>query len=83
MSAEESLSLVIRDKWKKQAACRGMGPEHFYLDELDPRYDEKFEIAKRVCSNCPVSHECGSYASGRNEEWGIWDGVNLERLLKS
>lgn len=78
MSAEESLYLMIREPWQELAACRGMGPENFYLDPTDHLYEEKLAIAQRVCSNCPVQEDCASYARGNGEEWGIWAGTNLE-----
>ncbi len=81
MSAEESLYLMLREPWQKLAACRGMGPENFYLDLTDPLYEDKLEIAQRICSNCPVQADCEDYSNGNSEEWGIWNGVNLEDRL--
>lgn len=78
MSAGDALHLMVREKWQYDAACRGMGPENFYLDSLDPEYETKLALAVRVCGNCLVREECRTYAENRGELYCVWDGIDLE-----
>lgn len=32
--------------------------------------------AKRLCGQCPVRHECLTWALDNDEEWGIWGGLD-------
>lgn len=68
------------DPWKQDAACRGAGPDKFYLDELDDDFEEKQALAFSLCEECPVKVQCEEYAEDRNEEFGIWAGSNREML---
>lgn len=78
MSGNDALSLLIRPEWFKDAACKGMHPNNFFIDELDPDYDSKVAVAKRVCSSCPVTSLCFEEAKQNAEEFGIWGGINVE-----
>lgn len=78
MSSNDCLTLLVRPDWWSESACLGMHPSNFFIDELDPNYDSKVLIAKRVCFSCPVKSECFNEAKARNEEFGIWGGVNVE-----
>lgn len=78
MSANDCLSLLIRPEWWNDSACLGMGVDNFFIDELDPDYQEKVKVAKRVCASCKVKDDCFQYAKSNNEEFGIWAGISVE-----
>ncbi len=78
MSANDCLTLLIRPEWWNEAACLGMKPENFFIDELDPDYGDKIAIAKRICASCTVREKCYEYAKSNKEEFGVWAGINVE-----
>ena len=60
--------LLARPAWHALAACRGVGPETFYIDkggDYRPAYD--------LCANCPVTAECAD--AGQRERFGVWGGL--------
>lgn len=45
--------------WRHNAACRGMGVEHFFPKQ---HHIGLHTVAAKVCASCPVKKEC-------REEW--------------
>ena len=69
--------------WIGQAACRGMTDTFFspYNESAKAR-ERRENIARNMCASCPVIEQCLEQSS-KNEEYGIWGGLNeLERLHK-
>jgi len=64
--------------WIKDAACRGMGTEPFFVE----RGQEKKAKAtvETLCNNCKVQPECLRY--GAYEEHGIWGGMSRKQRIK-
>jgi len=60
-------------EWIKDAACRGMNVEVFYLEH---GHSDKAKIAKAICATCPVRVECAEYAIDTCEAFGIWGGLS-------
>lgn len=64
--------------WVRRAACVGKPPALFSSEELStpgqPR-NGTISAAKAVCSVCPVTRECLSYAVDNREDYGIWGGL--------
>ena len=61
-----------RPDWHKRAACRGAGPDRFYVErggDLRP--------AREMCAECSVIAECA--AAGQTERYGIWGGAGIRR----
>ncbi len=54
--------------------CRREDPELFFAES--PR---DVEIAKALCTTCPVRRECLAGALARQEPWGVWGGELLLR----
>ncbi|MCW2929933.1 MAG: hypothetical protein JWM19_895 [Actinomycetia bacterium] len=52
---------MSKDGWHKRGACRGTDPDLFFSCATDD-----VEMARRVCSGCPVTAEC--LASAMAEE---------------
>jgi WhiB family redox-sensing transcriptional regulator len=57
--------------WRRQASCRGAGPDLFF-----PAKGEPASEAKEVCQTCPVALQCLDYAIASGEETGIWGGMS-------
>lgn len=75
--------------WMESAACAGEDPEYF---EYEPSRDEevedalaRYELAKEVCSGCPVKGNCGSTSDTSDRAWTTRAGLmplELRRRLK-
>ena len=64
--------------WSEQAACKGYGHLFFTSDNERPQARLRRENkAKLLCSKCPVSEQCKSYAR-ESTEYGVWGGENEE-----
>lgn len=61
---------LTNQNWRQLAACRGIDAEVFY-----PVTDEDADVAKGICSVCPVRHPCLEYALANREREGIWGGA--------
>jgi WhiB family redox-sensing transcriptional regulator len=60
----------MNQSWRQHASCRGLDPEIFY-----PVTDEEAEVAKTVCTMCPVRQPCLEHALTSREKDGIWGGA--------
>jgi WhiB family redox-sensing transcriptional regulator len=70
--------------WRSNAACLGSDPDLFFITHPGRRGGVALGITKpamRLCSRCPVTGECLSYAMATPEgkDFGIWGGMT-ERL---
>jgi WhiB family transcriptional regulator, redox-sensing transcriptional regulator len=52
--------------------CRSEDPELFFAES-----PADVELAKSLCSTCPVRAECLAGALERREPWGVWGGQLL------
>jgi WhiB family redox-sensing transcriptional regulator len=64
--------LIARPSWQKDAACRGYGTERFIL----PTGSREVREAKRICSRCPVTEQCLTFALRDPGIKGIWAGTS-------
>lgn len=63
-------------EWKWDAACQGMGPEVFYLEQGQKTENiMKVQAARQICGRCPVKVECLRYAVDNYIGTGIWAGT--------
>lgn len=74
------MSIRITLIWQDRAACRGEDLDLFFgLDgERGPVREAREAGAKAICARCPVKLQCGNYAIGNAERYGIWAGLNEE-----
>jgi WhiB family redox-sensing transcriptional regulator len=49
--------------------CRREDPELFFAES-----PQDVEVAKALCTTCPVQVECLAGALERREPWGVWGG---------
>ncbi len=72
------------ERWRSEAACRGMETEAFFPRGHSDiaRYDEA--QAKAVCGSCVVRMQCLAYALDSDQPYGIWGGLNRDerRMLQ-
>lgn len=65
----------LRDAWRAYAACRGMDTDLFYPEGRGSTLRAREQIAKNICTSCPVAQQCRDAASGLPERYGIWGGL--------
>ncbi len=67
-----------RAEWTELAACRGMSPNDFHLENVRPETRARKEAAARaVCRRCDVQAECLAFAMNNDERLGIWGGMTV------
>lgn len=54
--------------------CRRFDPDLWFADAPG-----ELELAKSLCTDCPVRVECLAGAMERAEPWGVWGGEIFER----
>lgn len=76
-AAEDYYSLINKQfEFMEGAACRGMGPDLFFLDEDEKGANHiKLVQARTVCFTCKVNKECLDFAMDNNIKSGIWAGT--------
>ena len=62
--------ISTRPAWMAEAACRGVGPDLFYVSKGQP-----VAPARALCASCPVRDDCYQYALDTDAEGGIWGGA--------
>ena len=63
--------------WMEAGSCRGVDTDPWF-DSKPPRYVRRH--IEKVCSSCPVTRLCLSYALVNNEEFGAWGGYTMGQL---
>lgn len=63
-------------QWHDHAACRGHGPDQFFIDP-----GQSSAAAKALCNHCPVVEQC--LADALDHPWllGIWGGTTERQRL--
>jgi len=67
--------------WMATGNCRDEPPATFF-----PNDGVGVEVAKRICSDCPVSERCLEYALENRIDHGVWGGTSerqRRRILKA
>jgi WhiB family redox-sensing transcriptional regulator len=72
-----TLREIADRSWMEQASCRGVDTEYWFLSK-PPKYVRRH--IERVCSSCPMTRLCLSYALVNNEEFGAWGGYMAHDL---
>ena len=71
----------VTPTWMDRARCRSLDPSEFF-----PSDGVGVEVAKRVCSECPVRAECLEYALTHRIDHGVWGCCSereRRRMLRS
>lgn len=67
--------------WMAQGNCRHEPPTRFF-----PSDGVGVEVAKKICSTCPVTDLCLEYALVQRIDHGVWGGTSerqRRRILRS
>ena len=78
MSAAEDYYSLINNQFgfTEQAACRGAGPDLFFLEEgQGSENHHKLAQARTICFTCTVKEKCLDFALDNNIKSGIWAGT--------
>jgi WhiB family redox-sensing transcriptional regulator len=80
MSAIEDYYSLVNKRFNfvLDAACRGAGPDLFFLEdtpEAKPINHIKVAEARSICAQCKVQKECLDFAVQNNITSGIWAGT--------
>ena len=78
MSAAEDYYSLVNNQFgfTQDAACRGAGPDLFFLNEEEKAINiMKLAQARQVCATCKVQKECLDFAVQNNIKSGIWAGT--------
>lgn len=62
--------LIGTREWKGKPACVGHDPEIWQKAATE-------RDAKDICEWCPVQPQCLLTAIHRNEQYGVWGGLNV------
>jgi WhiB family redox-sensing transcriptional regulator len=64
--------------WHLEARCRTEDPTIFFHPEHERGCARvhREELAKKICSSCPVIGACRSYSLTFREAYGTWGGVS-------
>ncbi len=57
--------------WMLRARCRSLAPGEFF-----PSDGVGVEVARKICGQCPVQHECLEYALTYRIDHGVWGGAS-------
>jgi WhiB family transcriptional regulator, redox-sensing transcriptional regulator len=73
--------------WWDKATCFGLASKdgnynRFFPDPNAIDYNKRVEIAKSICSNCPVSGKCLQYAIDLDIPEGIFGGMTYNERRK-
>jgi WhiB family redox-sensing transcriptional regulator len=70
-------ALLRRPAWQARAACRGTGPDAFFVD----RGADTSAVAK-LCARCPVAGECLAFALADPNLKGHWAGTSERERIR-
>lgn len=72
-------------EWQRSARCRGEDPAIFFGADFErgTALRERHNLAKRICSECPVIAECRQHAALHGERFGVWGGLSEHERVKS
>ena len=67
----EPETLDPRTAWMRAGNCRAYPPAVFF-----PSDGAGVEVARRICTDCPVKAPCLEYALEHRIEHGVWGGCS-------
>ena len=70
-----------QDNWMAEGNCASREPSTFF-----PSDGVGVEVARRICSDCPVKEPCLEYALTNRIDHGVWGGCSereRRRIIRS
>ncbi|WP_124390575.1 WhiB family transcriptional regulator [Rhodococcus wratislaviensis] len=64
--------------WQLRARCRYMDSDLFFAKDNEKKGARvrRERVAKEICRECPVRHQCFEYAMAARELFGVWGGTS-------
>jgi WhiB family redox-sensing transcriptional regulator len=62
--------------WRRDAACRDLDPNTFFIVGVTGAAVAQLAAAKAICRTCPVQADCLEFAITTNQEFGVWGGTS-------
>lgn len=69
------MTTIRADDWRDYAACLGEDPDLFFTEGFGQPSQAKIELAKAVCSRCPVKKHCLEWAFAVGDDWAVCGGT--------
>lgn len=76
MIIESPKSWDANAEWRREAACRDLDPNAFFIVGVTGPAIPQLAAAKAVCRGCPVQQACLDFAITTNQEFGVWGGTS-------
>lgn len=70
---------VRNGEWRKHAECRDMPSATVTMFSFGRT---AIDVAKMMCSRCPVRVECLEYAVSNKENHGVWGGASEDERFE-
>jgi WhiB family redox-sensing transcriptional regulator len=76
----------MNDGWRNDAACKGVDGSIFFPENVQS--NSRWEPARKLCNECPVTKECLLFAlqwEDLEDRWGMFGGLtpNERNLTRS
>lgn len=70
-------SLITPEPWMQDALCAEVDPDMFFPNRGDA---EGADLARDICSRCPVKAECLEFAIRTTQAHGVWGGKSPRQI---
>lgn len=60
--------------WRQHASCANLDTNMFFPVGLTGNSIEQTNLAKSICSDCPVAKQCLEFALRTLQDYGVWGG---------
>ena len=64
-----------RSDWAAEAACLDEDPDLFFPPGERGASNAQYELARSVCTPCPVRRSCLEFALDVDAQYGMWGGM--------
>jgi WhiB family transcriptional regulator, redox-sensing transcriptional regulator len=69
-------AMAAISSWWEEAACQGADPELFFPVTARGVVMTETELAKAICSCCPIKLRCLEFALRTKQSHGVWGGLD-------
>jgi WhiB family redox-sensing transcriptional regulator len=78
MNDYQVLQINLSEAWRSKGLCITSKTKIDFFAESK----QEIKLAKSVCNECPVAHECLEFAVRNGEKFGIWGGRTPRERMK-
>lgn len=72
-------AIDTRIDWRDAAACRKEDPDLWFPNGKGMLASHQYELARQICSACPVIRDCDQWARAVRPEFGMVAGLTPEQ----